>query len=64
MRHVARALEAVRRGLDVELGFEAFEVGGQRVDVLEIDGVFDDRVALLGHVRHVPTEVDAHGWGV
>jgi hypothetical protein len=31
--------------------------------MVEVDGVLDDRVAVLGHLGHVPTNVDAHGLG-
>ena len=48
------ALEVVGGRHDAELVLEAVEVVDQRVDEVEVDGVGDDRVALLGDlVRRV-----------
>ena len=53
------ALERVRRGLDLEELLEADQRVVELVDQAGLDGVLDDRVALLVDFLHV--HVDVHG---
>lgn len=41
------ALERVARGFDTEELFEPYEIVGERVDEVGLDGILDDRVALV-----------------
>ena len=61
MRTVWRPSKALSAGTTPELVFEAEQVVVERIDQIEIDGIFDDGVADLVDPLHMGLDVGAHG---